>query len=405
MNRKIFVLSMILLVPIFAQSYLSVHGEDIEVRVDTANGYFGIGTYPDGQRLTYDFGDTILPSSNFVLRLNYSDTYGLCSLETDYALEDYYSTDSPRIIDSTNTIVNTWILPFGSSDFKIEQFLTPVEHGGNEYIKTHLLIINNTSAEYIFELEYKWNICLNDRESTSPNDTNLVYSFSGVPNDFAFFEYVVPDSGLIGIMILGNLDATRSFFAFGDEDEILPSVFDIDPSFSGVSFDRTAALLRWGPIVVSPDDSFDIITYYGRMKNRRTMTYYEGWNLTSRPIYSSYDTVIAYAWDNPAGDYYVTHFIEGGVGYWQMMTDSFWRYIFGDLESYRGDLYRGWNLIGAINKAVPRSELTTTPPGLIFDVYGWDARSCSYIPNPDSLLPGRGYWVLSSGDGEIILGP
>ena len=59
----------------------------------------------------------------------------------------------------------------------------------------------------------------------------------------------------------------------------------------------------------------------------------------------------------------------------------------------------GWNMIGGYDNSALVSGLTTTPAGLIVagTVYGWNG---AYY-NPTNLVPGYGYWLLSTGDGVI----
>lgn len=407
MIQKIFVFSMILLVPIFAQTYLSLHGEDIEVRVDTANGYFGIGTYPDGLRLTYDFGDTILPGSNFVLRLHYGDTYGLAGIDTDYEIEEFYAVESPMLIDSLNTIVNTWAIPLDmAGGIILSQYFSIIEEHELGYVELKYVLVNTSAEEQIIEFEHKWDICLDDVEPVFPNDTSVYWNYSSASSYIEYWQYETPDTGIISKIYLDGIDSRRpSRFASGDEGAILASVFDINSSFAGEPYDSLAALLGWGPYDLAPGDSIMITTYYGFGQNRRTMTMPVGWNLVSYPYR---DSVTCWTWDNLVGEYIPEPFMffEQGVGYWVFVDEEHWIYCYdGGFDSYSAMIYRGWNLVGAVDHALSSSALATDPPGLIIEIYAWNPVTNSYTADPDSLLPCRGYWVLSSGSGEINCGP
>ena len=62
-------------------------------------------------------------------------------------------------------------------------------------------------------------------------------------------------------------------------------------------------------------------------------------------------------------------------------------------------LTAGWNMIGGYENTPLVSGLTTTPANLIVTgtVYGWTGT----YANPTNLIPGFGYWVLSTGNGVI----
>ncbi len=400
-----------------AQSYLSVHGEDIEVRVDTVNGYFGIGTYPDGLRLTYDFGDTILPSSNFVVKID-GVTYGLAGVPADYALEDYQVTGFPEEVSLINAIKNRWSID--SLNITIDQYLRLEVIDTNEFIRVRYAITNMDSTRHNISLEHKWDVCLNNYEGNPVVPSLFIPGlepecpfFSLIPGEMRIHQYEEPDSGLIANLIFSEFDAIRpNMIAFGPQAEILPSVFDIDTSFICEPYDSLAVLLRWNEINIASGLTHELITYYGTCENWRNLKLPLGWNIVSNASILELDVDELYGWDNSISDYYTTILTEPEKGYWAMITDTFNVNLFPLFPPdsftdtiYTDSLYRGWNLIGSARYEIPRSLLHTDPPGLIMGVFGWDPIGYDYFVESDSLLPYRGYWVLSSGDGEIIVGP
>ena len=96
----------------------------------------------------------------------------------------------------------------------------------------------------------------------------------------------------------------------------------------------------------------------------------------------------------------------GGYGFWLYTTASGTYTIGGvSIDSISIPIYRGWNLVGSIART---ARFETNPPGLILPgaIYGWDCSSGTYfIADPDSIIPGKGYWILSSGDGILKIKP
>jgi hypothetical protein len=65
-------------------------------------------------------------------------------------------------------------------------------------------------------------------------------------------------------------------------------------------------------------------------------------------------------------------------------------------------LNAGWNLIGPLEAEVSVSALQTTPPGIVLSsFFGFDG---GYFP-ATTLVPGRGYWVLTSESGLLDCRP
>ncbi|HQI42196.1 MAG TPA: M12 family metallo-peptidase [Ignavibacteriaceae bacterium] len=147
------------------------------------------------------------------------------------------------------------------------------------------------------------------------------------------------------------------------------------------------------------------------------ITVNDGWNMVSipglHPQNQNVDTwwqyrnqfADVYYWD--AALYVSTDILTPAVGYW-MLHDGYRVYNTGDEWPASGIQYSqhdpisvnsGWNMIGCYEQKIPVTGLTTTPPGLISPntIYTWDN---GYI-QPDTLIPGTGYWILLNGNGVI----
>ncbi len=131
-----------------------------------------------------------------------------------------------------------------------------------------------------------------------------------------------------------------------------------------------------------------------------------GWNIVSMPL-QPYDTEVdtlfanaataAYEFDN--GYSPVTE-MEMGKGYWI-------RYDAADIIPFTGvtydeniDLAEGWNLIGPFDKNIVVADITTSPAeNLAGDFFGFS--DGYYIA--DTLIPGKGYWILADTAGYMTL--
>jgi hypothetical protein len=135
-----------------------------------------------------------------------------------------------------------------------------------------------------------------------------------------------------------------------------------------------------------------------------------GWNLISAPylnphsisdILTSFEPPI-YGYNPFARVYVLDTIMAPGKAYWAMVTDTF-TLSFGDsaLDSIALELHAGWNLIGSIGAPVSASIFDSYPE-IILPIYGYDATGGSYFASP-VILPGRGYWVLSTADVSVML--
>jgi hypothetical protein len=152
-----------------------------------------------------------------------------------------------------------------------------------------------------------------------------------------------------------------------------------------------------------------------------TFTVYNSWNIVSFPgiqpnsmhkdtLYRFRDlSASVYTFD---GSYNSIDTLRNGDGYWLKHTGQrtyrwngtvqsgvlYPELSYADIQNFNGT--SGWNLFGVYDYQFLTSDLTTNPPGLINQVYG-------YVPGSGyqlavTLEPGKGYWINLSGDGEII---
>jgi hypothetical protein len=93
--------------------------------------------------------------------------------------------------------------------------------------------------------------------------------------------------------------------------------------------------------------------------------------------------------------------MANGVGYWLKFAGPETISVAGDL--YPRDslsLQPGWNLIGSVGTAVAVGDVRESIPGMIASpFYGFES---SYAV-PDSMYPGRAYWIKANVAGKIFL--
>ncbi len=281
--RLIAVLSLILIVSVHGQAYIEVYGYGVEARVDTSIGFFGVGTYPAGVDLTWDFFSiaTGAGNSNFILRVD-DDTYGLAfpgneaafTPPLDYTMGNFHNDAFPRLISPANVIHNKWIIdliPDSTEDISVDQFLKPVLEGDSlGLVQVRYRISNDASDSHTVALEHKWDIMVNGVDDApvacpaSPYSTsNITFNLTTMPT-----YILIPDDPLspsiTGVMVLDTFDtACPDFFAYGREEDLIYSNFSIDATFATGTYSLSAALLRWREITLAPGEDVELITYYG----------------------------------------------------------------------------------------------------------------------------------------------
>jgi M6 family metalloprotease-like protein len=105
----------------------------------------------------------------------------------------------------------------------------------------------------------------------------------------------------------------------------------------------------------------------------------------------------------PGQGYILRDTLRNGPGYWAKFGPSQSIAHAGlILDSLNIPVKSSWNLIGSISDKVPKLNICTEPPGIIISMYYYDG-GYHYLTNSDSLKPGRGYWLNSTSDGNVIL--
>lgn len=132
-----------------------------------------------------------------------------------------------------------------------------------------------------------------------------------------------------------------------------------------------------------------------------------GWNMLSMPIVTS-DMSVTELFPEATSQlfafndgYVVSEMFEMGTGYWLKFPAADSYTFAGATHSGPVALASGWNMIAPYHSAVPVSAVTTDPAGIISSVFfGFD--DGYYIA--ENLMPGKGYWVKTTAEGNMILG-
>ena len=136
----------------------------------------------------------------------------------------------------------------------------------------------------------------------------------------------------------------------------------------------------------------------------------DSWNMVSVPGTNPSGMGVSTWWPNRNtladvykwnGTYTVVANTTPSEGYW-MLHNGAQTYNYPAIQIVAHDpipLTAGWNMIGGYENNPLVSGLTTTPANLIVTgtVYGWTGT----YSNATNLVPGYGYWVLSTGNGVI----
>ncbi|HYQ85761.1 MAG TPA: carboxypeptidase regulatory-like domain-containing protein, partial [Bacteroidota bacterium] len=139
-----------------------------------------------------------------------------------------------------------------------------------------------------------------------------------------------------------------------------------------------------------------------------TMSVQQGWNLISLPVTvaDQRKTAVfpnsvspAFRYDNSG--YVVSTDLDYSSGYWVRfpLVQAFT--LQGAARTSQTIPVRaGWNMIGSVSTSVPVSAIQASSPNLIRS--GFFSYDLGYTYS-SSILPGRGYWVKTSGSGTLTL--
>jgi len=139
-----------------------------------------------------------------------------------------------------------------------------------------------------------------------------------------------------------------------------------------------------------------------------SVNYASDWNMVGLALLSddaSYMTIFPEAVEGTLysfqSGYIQDNELISGTGYWiRLANASSITFTGGEINTLTISLSPGWNLITGFTQEITLSSIYDSQ-GLIVPgtVYGFDE---SYV-QVSTLAPGRGYWLRSSGNGEIFL--
>ncbi|MGB9664993.1 MAG: T9SS type A sorting domain-containing protein [Ignavibacteria bacterium] len=133
----------------------------------------------------------------------------------------------------------------------------------------------------------------------------------------------------------------------------------------------------------------------------------EGWNLLSLPLKRQnmfykdlFPNANSFAYTYQNG-YQKKDTLELGKGFWLKFPASQNVTLQGlSFNELYIPLKSGWNLIGSLNGIIPVSSVQTNPPDILISPF-YEYNFGYQISN--QIVKGKGYWVKSNSDGELIL--
>ncbi len=156
-------------------------------------------------------------------------------------------------------------------------------------------------------------------------------------------------------------------------------------------------------------DDLKLVTYTTEptQQGQANVTISEGWNLLSVPL-TLPDMSLSSVFPNASSQafwfnqtYQMTTDLQNDLGYWIKFGGSEVVQLTGDKLDNMMNVNSGWNMIGSIDSVISVTDITSSPAGIItseFFAYG------AGYSIADEIIPGKGYWVKTSGAGQIILG-
>jgi hypothetical protein len=143
------------------------------------------------------------------------------------------------------------------------------------------------------------------------------------------------------------------------------------------------------------------------ISSTQTFAVAASWNMISVPLQvddyrktTLYATATSQAFAYNAG-YITKDTLENGRGYWLKFPSNQTVSLTGfALTGGTIPVTTGWNMVGSIGVAVPVSQVTSNPPGLV--VSPFYSYASGYVTTT-SIEPHKGYWVKVQQNGELIL--
>lgn len=140
----------------------------------------------------------------------------------------------------------------------------------------------------------------------------------------------------------------------------------------------------------------------------RSISIAEGWNLLSLPLempYAEINELFPATTSGPyifKGNYQVSDSIKNFEGFWLKTEQGYTKHFnSGIISDTVVNLKNGWNLIGVNTYRIASQNVYTEPEGILSSVFY--AYGTSGYQSADTLIPGRGYWIKTSAEGNMIL--
>ena len=305
--------------------------------------------------------------------------------------------------------------------------LNPINDNCNEYCEGNIYMYSNAERSVV-------------------SFDGVAHWWSGYPNSYYDFQFVLYPSGEIQLnyrSITGTHSATigvqngtgsaglQVSFNNGYVHDELSIKYSKGPDWLSVS--PIEGELEYGmsdniSVVVSTEDmssgeyegyisissnggtgNIPVILTLGSGSITIDQDYLLGWNLVGLPVVSEssfyidlfpesiQNTLFSYM---SGSGYQQVENLAMGTGYWlRMSQDNITSFSGTPVDELAVSLVEGWNLISGISYSTS-VESILDPNGIVIPntIYGYDL---GYFL-PENLVPGKAYWLRSSGEGEII---
>jgi len=261
----------------------------------------------------------------------------------------------------------------------------------------------------------------------SPSEINVTVNTLGPTIQYSPTSFIIDvDTLEIGkdTLLIKNNGYTPLFFALADTGNSLPTWLTLNKDSATINpSDSSIIILTANEANVPQGEySFDLkienndnqtgtvfAHVYLHVGTRRLVqtSVKDFWNLISTPVKAIdnrktnlYPTAVSSAWGYN-GTYYTADSLWAGEGYW-LKFDSAATFVMDGYTFIEDTLTldEGWHIIGALSIGIPASSVISDPPGIISSMFFTYERGYNSV---DSILPGKGYWVKTSGSGKVIL--
>ncbi len=141
------------------------------------------------------------------------------------------------------------------------------------------------------------------------------------------------------------------------------------------------------------------------METTSSFNTFQGWNMISVPVEAE-DMAVSAVFPDASSSafkfnngYVPVDMLELSVGYWIKFDDVLTHNITGMPVPGPIAVAEGWNLIGPHHMEITAADIVTNPTGILASQF-FEFNDGYYTA--DILEPGKGYWVKTSGAGELL---